>query len=183
MFITKHLAKEITTMVDEFHLFNHSIISILQPLLLIIIIIKVLVIIIAILLLLLLGVMLGQGWSQDDVGTSRDDRRDYEYCTWMYMNVVLTDWILLGSNILKFAEMYSDYNGYFWMYSRDSELGICEDCNNTFTASCISRRLAKYTPPALSTLPVARLNKLIYIVLFWIWSARNEISIPVTINF
>ena len=61
MFITKHLAKEITTMVDEFHLFNHSIISILQPLLLIIIITKVLVIIIAILLLLLLGVMLGQG--------------------------------------------------------------------------------------------------------------------------
>ena len=166
MFITKHLAKETTTMVDEFHLFNHSIISILQPLLLIIIIIKVLVIIIAILLLLLLGVMLGQGWSQDDVGTSRDDRRDYEYCTWMYMNVVLTDWILLGSNILKFAEMYSDYNGYFWMYSRDSELGMCEDCNNTFTASCISPRLAKYTPPALSTLPVARLNKLIYIVLF-----------------
>ena len=176
MFITKHLAKETTTIVDEFHLFNHSIISILQPLLLIIIITKVLVIIIAILLLVLLGVMLGQGWSQDDVGTSRDDRRDYEYCTWMYMNVVLTDWILLGSNILKFAEMYSDYNGYFLMYSRDSELGMCEDCNNTFTASCISPRLAKYTPPALSTLPVARLNKLIYRAFLNLISEKRNID-------
>ena len=61
MFITKHLAKETTTIVDEFHLFNHSIIITLQPLLLIIIIIKVLVIIIAILLLIMLRVMLGQG--------------------------------------------------------------------------------------------------------------------------
>ena len=66
--------------------------------------------------------------------------------------------------MLRFAEMYSDYNGYIWMFFVILNLAYVNIAIH-HSIRYISPSGQVYTP-TLGTLPVARLNKLIYIVLF-----------------